>query len=231
MCQTTINQRSIVIKAFAASFSVESAMKAFVFLLQVAFAISLSVNQSFAQVDGVEPRWISADRLTRRTCPATSCGSVGWLALGQQVEVFEVRDGWAKITRPYTASCVEGVSEYVEEGNARCEPENGIVNGEFSEWVSITYLTDSRPADPAETASDGESLVAKSDDFGQHRDRFVEAANELIASGRCSENDFRESGGWAASTTEGRDVYFTYCGGFNLSNRIYLNVSNGNIFQ
>ncbi|KKL18693.1 hypothetical protein LCGC14_2472970, partial [marine sediment metagenome] len=175
--------------------------------------------------------YVVADRLTRRTCPSTACGTVGTLMLREAVEVLEERQGWARTTRPYDASCVNDISEYVDNGNARCDATNGIVDGMFAEWVSLNFLENERPEDPADTASAEEELVAQSDDFRTFRAEFAEAARDLIKQGRCSESDFAEMGGWLSSPSRGDGVYFTYCGGLHVDNRLYLDVRTGEVFQ
>lgn len=175
--------------------------------------------------------YVVAERLTRRTCPSTACGTVGTLMYREAVEVSEERQGWGRITRPYDASCVNGISEYVDNGNASCDATNGIVDGMFAEWVSLNFLENERPLDLAETASEVEELVAQSDDFQTYRAEFVEAARDLIEQGRCSERDFAEMGGWLSSPSGGNGVYFTYCGGLRVENRIYLDVRTGEVFR
>lgn len=175
--------------------------------------------------------YVTADRLTRRTCPSTSCGSVGWLGHRDKLSILETRDGWARVSKYYDASCKNGRSEYVDSGNASCVAENGIVDGQLAEWVSMSYLSSDRPADPADSAADGERLVKGSDDFAAHRKVFTEAANKLISQGRCTEADFLENGGWVKSTSQGASMYFMYCGGFSVSNRIYLDASSGEVFR
>lgn len=176
--------------------------------------------------------WVANDRAERRTCPSTSCGEVGRLFHGERVTVLEERDEWVRITEPYDASCVEGRSEYIETGEAACTEANGITDGRFAEWIAVSELTADQPADPAEAASVDEALVAQSDDFATHRAAFVEAANNLIADGRCTVGDFEEMGGWVKSSNH-RDepIYFTYCGGMTIANRIYLDASTGRIFR
>jgi hypothetical protein len=155
---------------------------------------------------------------------------VGQLFFREAANVLERRGDWARITRAYDAACESGRSAYVDRGNAACTPENGIEDGKFSEWVLATSLSPNRPPDPAETASDAERLVAQSDDFSEHRAAFVRAANELIESGRCTAADFEEQGGWMKSSNHGEEpIYFTYCGGSTVANRIYLNAETGQI--
>lgn len=177
--------------------------------------------------------WVTTERLDRRTCPSKRCGVVGQLFFRESAHVYEKSKGWARITKPYDASCVAGRSEYVDRGQAACTEGNGIVDGIFAEWVEMKSLSTTRPADPAETAIADETLVAQSDDFALHRRAFAKAAAELIADRTCTREDFAEMGGWTKSVNQYRDrpVYFTYCGGMTVENKIYLDASNGKIFR
>lgn len=175
--------------------------------------------------------WVTTPRLERRTCPSETCGVVGQLFFREAATVLERSGGWARITRPYDAGCQGGRSDYVDRGNAACTPENGMIDGRFAEWVRAESLSETRPPDPAATASQTERLVAQSDDFGQYRAAFVRAANELIQSGRCTAGDLEEQGGWVKSSNHPDEpVYFTYCDGMTIANRIYLNAETGRIF-
>lgn len=175
--------------------------------------------------------WVTTPRLERRTCPSERCGMVGQLFFREAANVLERRGQWARITQPYDAGCEGGRSTYVDTGNAACSAENGITDGRFAEWVPAQSLSATRPADPAETASQAERLVRQSDDFAQHRAAFVRAANELIQSGRCTPGDFEEQGGWMKSSNHRNEpVYFTYCGGMTVANRIYFDAQTGRIF-
>lgn len=189
-------------------------------------------ERSRAAPGGDERLWVTSGRLIRRTCPSVSCGVVGRLFFREGVTVHEERDGWARITQPYDASCVGGRSEYVDTGNATCDDTNGIVDGQFAEWVSMKYLSETRPPDPAADASGIKELVAGSDDFARYRTAFAEAAQSLIAQRRCTERDFRDMGGWVKSTSHSNQpVYFTYCGGSTVANRLYLNADTGEVFR
>ena len=80
-------------------------------------------------------------------------------------------------------------------------------------------------------ASPDEQLVAGSDDFELHGKLFAQKAAELIDSGRCTKADIKDWGGWIRSTTKGDSVYFLYCGGPHVDNRIYLDAKTGRIFR
>lgn len=76
-----------------------------------------------------------------------------------------------------------------------------------------------------------ELLIQSSDDYAKHRSRFMEATEKLLRSGQCEPHDFSETGGWVKSEThKTRPVYFTFCGGASLQNRVYLDIESGNIF-
>ena len=178
--------------------------------------------------------WVTSDRLNRHTCPSTDCGIVGQLFFREEVNVFEDedKDGWARVSRYYDASCTNGRSEYVDSGDNRCDPENGIVDGKFAEWVAADFLSEDRPPDPAADAAAVEALISGSDDFQKYRAAFAQAAQSLISSGQCREADFREWGGWIKSTNDrNQPIYFPYCGGSSASNRLYLNAETGEVFR
>lgn len=176
--------------------------------------------------------WVTSERLNRRTCPSETCGIVGQFFFREGTLILERRDGWARVTEPYDASCVGGRSEYVDSGNATCDGPNGIADGQFSEWVSAQLLAEDRPPDPAAGASGLEELVAGSDDFARYRTAFATAAETLIQQRRCSERDFRDMGGWVKSSNHrNQPIYFTYCGGSTVANRLYLNADTGEVFR
>lgn len=144
---------------------------------------------------------------------------------------MEERKGWVRITKPYDANCEGGKSLYVDAGLAACTAKNGIVDGQFAEWVEKAKLSKVQPADPALTATLDETVIAQSDDFERHRRGFAKLAKKLIGDGRCTEADLREQGGFVKSVDQYRNqpVYFTYCGGTSLSNKIYVNAVTGEI--
>lgn len=184
-------------------------------------------------VMAAEQLWVTSDRLNRRTCPSTNCGVVGQLFFREGVTALEERDGWVRISKSYDASCRGGRSDYVDSGNASCLASNGITDGQFSEWVFAKHLSAKRPDDPGAGTSGVAKAISQSDDFKRHRDAFVKATIELVNAGRCSLKEFENNGGWVKSTTtyRNRPVYFMYCGGLTVANRIYLDAETGRIFQ
>lgn len=171
--------------------------------------------------------WVNTDRTDRHTCPSTDCGVAGRLMFREGVEVLEKKAEWVRVTKRYSASCVNGKSEYVKEGNAACVSSNGITDGKFSEWVQTKDLVVKRPEDPANGASGDDALIKGSDDYRLYKTQFSQGARKLINDGTCTEGDFQEVGGWMSSSNRGKGTYFTYCGGMTLSNKVYLNVNTG----
>lgn len=193
--------------------------------LLTAMTVLMTTNIAVA-----EPNlWVSADRVSRHTCPSVKCGVVGQLMFREGVEVLETKGAWVRVTKPYSASCSGGTSEYVKSGNSACVASNGIINGMFAEWVPTKSLTKGRPADPGEDASGDNVLVKSSDDYRLYHTQFAKAARELIDNGTCTAGDFEEVGGWMSSPAQGQGMYFMYCGGMTKANRLYLDVRSGKV--
>ena len=184
------------------------------------------------QLSEASDAWVTTGRLNRRTCPKVSCGSVGVYFLGDGVQTYEQRNGWVRVSRRYDASCFNGKSEYVDSGNDACSEGNGIVDGQFAEWVSAAYLSSEQPSDPAVGATGYHALVGDSDDYQVYGDAFAKAASELITAGSCTRADFEELGAWLKSSLRGAaPIYFTYCGEMTLAHRLYLNAATGEVFR
>lgn len=187
-------------------------MKKFTLAIFIAFFTIL-----FAHAEAISPGdyYVTSNKLNVRLEPDKTGKITNTLYKRQKVEVFQVKDGWARISRYYDGG-VEGVS------------------GEVARWVFAKYLSTNRPAE--EQVSNLNSPVAKaiksSDDFLKYQSVFVSASEKLIKYGKCSLGDFKEIGGWWRSTNhKPKPVYFTYCGGMTKSNRIYLNAANGSTFK
>lgn len=163
---------------------------------------------------GFGEAYVTVDRLNVRLSPSPSGEITNILDFGQRVGVFESRDGWARISRYY---------DTVLEG------EPGTMT---AQWVAFKYLSKSKPAPRAVQFSLPTTPLAKaikgSDDFHKYGSEFFAAAKKLISQGRCSVKDFKEMGGWMRSTSR-KLTYFTYCGGMSNTNRIYLDVTSGQL--
>ena len=160
---------------------------------------------------GFGEAYVTVDRLNVRLSPSPSGEITNALGIGQRVDVFESRDGWARISR-YSA-----------------EGKTGTMT---ARWVAFKYLSKSKPAPRAVPFSLPATPLAKaikgSDDFHKYRSEFFTAAKKLISQRRCSLADFKEMGGWMRSTSR-KSTYFTYCGGMSNINRIYLDITTGQL--
>jgi hypothetical protein len=98
--------------------------------------------------------------------------------------------------------------------------------------VPLKALSKERLDDPAAGATGIASLISDSDDYRLNKDAFVKATQSLLDQKKCTENDLKESGGWYKSTNyRDRLAYFIYCSRSHKSNRIYLDVSSGQVFK
>jgi hypothetical protein len=172
--------------------------------------------------------WAISDRLARHTCPSPDCGVVGQHFFRESLMPLEKKGGWVRITARYDASCDQGRSGYVDSGNSSCTTANGIENGKFAEWVKASSLSEIEPADPAAGAVGFKALIGQSDDYRIYNEQFAKAAQTLLETRQCEEADLKA--GFTKSINHlDNPIYFIYCGGSHLSNRIYFNAATGKI--
>ncbi|CAK1696948.1 SH3 domain-containing protein [Vibrio crassostreae] len=134
-----------------------------------------------------------------------------YLYKGEKVEVLEKQGEWARI------------SDYI------VLKEGGL---QTAEWVSMSGLSnDEVIISEKESKEILDSYLVKSDDLKIHQEKFRNSVAKLISEGECAPSDFEELGGWVKSVKySNRDVYFIYCGGLSLENKIYLDVNTNEIF-
>ena len=99
-------------------------------------------------------KWVAVDDLRRYTCPSDECGIVGRFYFRESLPVFETSNGWSRVSTYKTAGCFDGESLFVETGPSGCSAENGITDGEFSEWVKSKFLVSQPPNEPMERSSE-----------------------------------------------------------------------------
>jgi hypothetical protein len=97
--------------------------------------------------------------------------------------------------------------------------------------VFVKYLSATQPTDPGAGAIGNYALVNRSDDYRKYKDIFANTASDLIASGRCTAQDFKETGWVKSINQKDSPVYFVYCGGMDIQHRLYLNAATGDVFQ
>ncbi len=82
------------------------------------------------------------------------------------------------------------------------------------------------------TDAEIQDAIKQSDDYETYRAEFTAAARTLLESRRCGRYEMTEYSGFVRSPSyKDRPVYFTYCGDSTRANRIYLDVSTGEIFK
>lgn len=119
------------------------------------------------------------------------------------------------------------VKQYKESENAALMRVIGII---LTFVVVVAYFSGAfdggEPVAKAQptTAEDVWPLIAQSDDIEQRRELLTTAAIKLIDEGRCTPADFTEVGGFVRSTNHPGGVYFTYCGGMTLADRVYVDI-------
>lgn len=160
--------------------------------------------------------YVSATRLNVRLSPLSSGKITNLLDRGARVDVLEVKSGWARISKYYDGS-IEGVK------------------GKVARWVSARFLSKDKPNKNAQKSaprSPLEQALSHSDDYRQYKEQFLASSKKLIKQGKCTVRDFVENGGWIRSTSKKlKPVYFMYCGGFRIQNRLYLNAATGKVFK
>ena len=63
--------------------------------------------------------------------------------------------------------------------------------------------------------------IKDSDDYNKYQKNFLNIAQKLIRSGKCSLKDFKNLGGFVKSSQKDTS-YFVYCGGMKIKNKIYV---------
>ena len=82
------------------------------------------------------------------------------------------------------------------------------------------------------SSGDIEAAIGASDDYSSYKQVFIQATAKLIENGTCNIAELKEYGGWVKSQKhKGQPVYFTYCGGMTIRNRIYIDASSGSVFR
>ncbi len=85
-------------------------------------------------------------------------------------------------------------------------------------------------AEPTDDEID--AAISQSDDYSKYEAAFAAAARSLIKSRRCTLAEFKDMGGFVKSQSyKNQPIYFTYCGGMTVQNRIMLDVSTGRMFK
>ncbi len=130
---------------------------------------------------------------------------------GDKVKILERKAGFGRITDYFV---------YEENGP------------EVAEWIPLDGLVEQAPLITAEERRKTVTqYIATSDDFKLYETAFVQKTDELLKNETCVPEDFEELGGWVKSLKyQEREVYFVYCGGRKLTNKIYFDIQSKEIF-
>ncbi len=108
--------------------------------LRWSIALAMITGLLLARAEAQVRMVIHVDDVQRRTCPSMECGVIGRFFSGESVPAYETVNGWSRVSGYYSAGCHDGRSAFVERGPNACTETNGIVGGEFAEWVRSEFL-------------------------------------------------------------------------------------------
>jgi hypothetical protein len=157
---------------------------------------------------------VTADSLNVRLAANETGKIADKLYQQEKVEVFEVNNGWARISEYYDAE-IDG------------QP------GKVARWVFAMHLSAPRPVENEMIVSAPiVEAIKSSDDLTIYHNIFARVSQKLVDSGECKLSDFEDIGGWWRSVPhKPRPVYYTYCGGGVDNHRVYVNTATGEIFR
>lgn len=155
--------------------------------------------------------YVASAKLDIMDRPSNDGIIIGALYKADFVEVLEKKDGWARI------------SENFVYGDGQLEQ---------ADWIEMSFLATEKPTiSKKERIETIDSYIAESDDLLDYRAEFRNATEQLLKDGQCEPKDFEQLKGWVRSINyKDEPVYFVYCDGLELENKIYLDVSTAKLF-
>lgn len=155
--------------------------------------------------------YVDVEKLGIREAASLDAFVQRYLYKGEKVRLLEKKNGWGRVSAYFV----------YEQGGP-----------EIAEWIPLDGLVEQAPVITVEERKKTiQGYIAASDDLLQFEDMFLTTTDKLLKDGSCSPVDFEELGGWVKSTKYAdRDVYFIYCGGLKLADKIYLDVRTGEVF-
>lgn len=155
--------------------------------------------------------YVDIEKLGIREAASLDAFVQRYLYKGEKVRLLEKKNGWGRVSAYFV----------YEQGGP-----------EIAEWIPLDGLVEQAPVITVEERKKTiQGYIAASDDLLQFEDMFLTTTDKLLNDGSCSPVDFEELGGWVKSTKYAdRDVYFIYCGGLKLADKIYLDVRTGEVF-
>lgn len=155
--------------------------------------------------------YVDVEKLGIREAASLDAFVQRYLYKGEKVRLLEKKNGWGRVSAYFV----------YEQGGP-----------EIAEWIPLDGLVEQAPVITVEERKKTiQGYIAASDDLVQFEEMFLTTTDKLLNDGSCSPVDFEELGGWVKSTKYAdRDVYFIYCGGLKLADKIYLDVRTGEVF-
>ncbi|MGX9416611.1 hypothetical protein ACXJY6_10610 [Vibrio sp. RC27] len=155
--------------------------------------------------------FVNQRRLPVRNQPDDKVYPDRYLYKSESINVIEIKDGWGRISGYYTLN--DGDKEYAE-------------------WIKMDGVVDWVPIITKEERDEMlTSYIGKSDNFHMYKEKFFTITDSLIKEKICTPEDFEEVQGWMRSINyKERNVYFVYCGGLRVSDKIYFDVDSGEMF-
>ncbi len=162
--------------------------------LLLAAAITLLATPALAEVTTSGSYYVTASTVRVRLAPKSTAKVTNKLHRRNRVDVLEVRDGWARISKYYDGR-VEGVS------------------GKVARWVANKHLSAERPSDARQPKAPRNPRISGLPKVGQgglteadvailHR-----GAKHFLDSGRCKQIEY------ADKSTSKPNTYYVNCGG------------------
>jgi len=172
------------------------------------------VSTAFAEARSPGGYVVTAASLNVRLAANETAKISDKLRRQEKVEVFEVTNGWARISEYFDAQ-IDGLSRKV------------------ARWVFATHLSAQGSTEKKVIVSTPiVEAIRSSDDLAMHLETFVGVSEKLVNSGECVLSDFEDIGGWWRSVAhKPRPVYYTYCGGGVDNHRIFVNAATGETFR
>lgn len=159
----------------------------------------LACSTAFAQASKPGAYYVRESVLEERLAPSPAGSVTNRIYLRQKVEVLELKDGWARVSKYYDGS-VEGKS------------------GQVARWVLASGLSASLPKEPDQPKTAADPRIAKDAiprvGQGGLTARDVQILNKgalkFLKSGQCSRIEL------ADKSTSKANTYYVNCGGPNL---------------
>lgn len=156
--------------------------------------ILLLALQASATADGPGTYYVSAPKTNEHLGPSAATIVTNTIYRQQRVDVFEVDDGWARVSKYYDGE-VEGVT------------------GRVARWVLAEHLDRKQPGDLAQPKVrrdpriEGIPKVGENGLTEQDVRILYQGAEHFLQTGRCARVEFGDK------SLSKKDTYYVYCGG------------------